>query len=152
MIGDGGLGRERGGEHEADFVLRQHVGGALAHAGFGSAIGSDPEPERRAVVVRGLARVANVELDVVGSVERQKILFNLRGLFQYLRHKFSLVHRCRGDCRRRGRWICGGNSASRTPPADALLRPAPASLRKYSRRPPPKAVRPSRSWRVTAPL
>ncbi len=52
----------------------QHVGGAVAHAGLGPAIRRQPEAERGAVVVRRLPRVADIELHVIGAVERKEIL------------------------------------------------------------------------------
>ncbi len=39
----GWSGRERRGEHEADLVLLQHIGGAVARAGLRAAIGRQPE-------------------------------------------------------------------------------------------------------------
>ena len=82
VLGDGMIGRERRGEHQADLVLHQHVGSAVARAGLRAAIGRQAEAERGAVEVRGLARVAHVELDVIGAVERQEILLNRRGMLQ----------------------------------------------------------------------
>ena len=78
VLGDRVVGLQRRGEHEADLVLHQDVGGAVARAGLGSAIGGQAEAERGAVEVRGLARVADVELDVIGAVQRQEVLLNRR--------------------------------------------------------------------------
>jgi len=76
VIGDGMIGTKRSGEDEADFPLLQHVAGAIADAGFRSAVAGERHAERRSIIVRGLAGVADVELDVIGSVERKKIRFD----------------------------------------------------------------------------
>ena len=78
VIGDRMIGRQRRGQHEADLVLHQDVRGAVARAGLRPAIGRQAESERGAVIVRRLARVAHVELHVVGAVERKEILLSLR--------------------------------------------------------------------------
>ena len=67
VAGDVGVGAKRGGEDEADLALLQHVGGAVALAGFGAGVGDECHAEGCAVEVGGLARVADVELDVVGA-------------------------------------------------------------------------------------
>ena len=78
------LGRERRGEHQADLILHQHVGSALARSGLRTAIRRQPEAERGAVIISRLARVSHVEFHVVGAIQRQKILVNLDGMLQSL--------------------------------------------------------------------
>src|ERR1051325_4031346 len=58
VLADRVIRMQGGGEHEADLVLLQHVGGPVPHAGFEAGIGDLFESPRRAVVVRGLFRVA----------------------------------------------------------------------------------------------
>ena len=69
VIGDVALGLQRRGEHEAHLALLEDVAGPVANARLGTGIGDDVESERLAVVVRGLARVADPQLDVVGALE-----------------------------------------------------------------------------------
>ena len=73
VLGDGIVGAQRRGEHKADFALLHHVGGAVALAGFGAGVGDQRHAEGGAIEVGGLARVADVELDVIGAFEGQKI-------------------------------------------------------------------------------
>jgi hypothetical protein len=86
MGGDRGIGVQRAGQHEADAPLLQDVGDLVARAGLQAAVGDAPEAERVRVVVRGLQRVAHVELNVVNAVERHVVVIWDR----------------RGDGRRRG--------------------------------------------------
>ena len=69
MLGDVALGLQRRGEHQAHLALLEDVAGPVANAGLGPGVGDDVEPEGLAVVVRGLARVADPQLDVVGALE-----------------------------------------------------------------------------------
>src|ERR1700680_2331101 len=71
MVGDRTVGLQRRREHEAHLALLQDVAGTVTDAGFRSGVGDDVEAERCAVVVGGLARVADPQLDVVGSLERR---------------------------------------------------------------------------------
>ena len=73
VIGNRPLGAKRRGEHKADLALLHNVGGAVALAGFRARIGHQRHAECGAIEVRSLARVAHVELNVVGAFERQKI-------------------------------------------------------------------------------
>src|SRR5476649_1862696 len=109
---------QRRGQDEAHFILHQDVGSAVARSGFGTAVGGQAEAESGAVVVRGLARVADVELDVIGAVERQEILLNGLGMLPDLRHGFSSMRRQKASCLRPCRGKRAGNSAGRKPSAD----------------------------------
>ena len=71
MIGDVALGLQRRGEHQANLALLEDVAGPVANAGLGAGIGDDVETEGLAVVVRGLARVADPQLHVVGALEHR---------------------------------------------------------------------------------
>ena len=73
VAGDLGVGTERGCEDEADLSLLEHVRGAVAVAGLGACVGDQGHSEGCAVEVGGLACVADVELDVVGALEGEKI-------------------------------------------------------------------------------
>ena len=65
---------QRRGEHEPDFSLLQNVGGAIALAGLRSRIGHQRHAECGSIEVGGLAGIADVKLDVVGTFQRQKVL------------------------------------------------------------------------------
>src|ERR1022692_4376867 len=117
MVGDRVVGRQRRGEHEADLVLDEHVGGLVASAGLRSAIRHQAEPEGGPVIMRRLARISHVKLYVVGAVERQEISFNCGGMLQYLWHKLSSGPRRKAGCIRPSRWKCAGSSAGRRPSA-----------------------------------
>ncbi len=52
-------------EHEPDVALRDHVRGAVGEAGLGAGVGQRPEAEGGDVVLRGLLRVADPQLEVV---------------------------------------------------------------------------------------
>ncbi len=74
VAGDLGVGAEGGGEDEADFSLLEDVGGAVALAGFRACVRYQAHAEGRAIEVGRLACVADVELDVVGTFEGEKIV------------------------------------------------------------------------------
>ena len=74
MLGDRVAAAQRSGQHEADLALLHHVRGAVALAGLRTGIGHQRHAERGAVEVRGLAGIADVELHVVGALQRKKIL------------------------------------------------------------------------------
>src|SRR6266850_6176964 len=73
MRRDGRIGALRGGEDETHLVLHQEVARPVPHTGFGAAIARQLEPERGAVVVARLLGVPDVELDVVGAVDRERV-------------------------------------------------------------------------------
>ena len=69
----GVAGAQGGCEDEADLTLLQNVGSAVAQTGLGTGVGNERHAERSAVEIGSLARIANVELDMVGSFERKEI-------------------------------------------------------------------------------
>ena len=73
VAGDLGVGAEGGGEDEADLALLEDVAGAVALAGLGAGVGDERHAEGGAVEVGGLTGVADVELDVVGALEGEKV-------------------------------------------------------------------------------
>ncbi len=73
VVGDLGVGAERGGQDEADLSLLEDVGGAVAVAGLRACVGDQRHAEGGAVEVGGLAGVADVELDVVGALEGEEV-------------------------------------------------------------------------------
>jgi hypothetical protein len=75
------VGRQRAGEDEPDAALLEHVRGAVADAGLQPRVGDLLEAHRPRVEVRGLQRVADVELDVVDAVQRHEVIgaFGPRG-------------------------------------------------------------------------
>ena len=60
-------------DDEADLVLFEHVARAVADARLGPCVRRPPEAERVLVVVGGLLRVPDPELDVVPAVERHEV-------------------------------------------------------------------------------
>jgi hypothetical protein len=58
---------EARGQHHADVALPEQQRALSFQAGLRAALSVDLEAERRAVVERGLARVPDVQLDVVDS-------------------------------------------------------------------------------------
>jgi hypothetical protein len=74
MFRDVPVGTKRGGQHETDFALLQDVGGAIADAGFRTRIGDKLVAKSQPVEISRLAGIAHPEFNVVGAVERQKIL------------------------------------------------------------------------------
>ncbi len=91
MIADGMIGRKRRGQNETDFFLLQNVAGAIAHAGFRTAVSRQFHAEAGPVIVRGLTGVADVKLDVVGSVQRKKI-GSVRRHSALLTAAYNLLH------------------------------------------------------------
>ena len=77
VVGDAAVGAQRGGEHEADSALLDDVGGAVMKAGFGAGPGDQGHAEGGAIVVGGLASVANVELKVICTVDGEEALFSV---------------------------------------------------------------------------
>jgi len=73
VAGDVGVGPECGGEDEADLALLEDVGGAIALAGLRAGVGHQGHAEGGAVEVGSLTGVADVELDVVGTLEGQEV-------------------------------------------------------------------------------
>ena len=73
VAGDLVVGAEGGGEDEADLALLENVAGAVALAGLGAGVGDQGHAKGGAVEVGGLAGVAYVELDVVGSFEGEEV-------------------------------------------------------------------------------
>ena len=68
------LAAKRARDDEPDVALLEHVARAVAHAGLGARVRGAAEAERVLVVVRGLLRVADPELDVVPAVERHEVV------------------------------------------------------------------------------
>ena len=66
-------GRQRRREHEPDVVLDHDVARPVADLGLEAAERDRREAPQRAVVGRGLAGVADPELDVVDALERQEV-------------------------------------------------------------------------------
>src|SRR6185312_8624072 len=90
VIGDLAGGTEGRGEHETNPVLLQNIRNAVARTGFGAAVRHQLEPKRSAVKIGSLPGVADVELKVVSSLDRQKICFAgrcCRRVFRGLWHR-----------------------------------------------------------------
>ena len=73
VLGDLAVRGQRRGEHEPDVVLDHDVARPVADLGLEAAERDRGEAPQRAVVGRGLAGVADPELDVVDAVERQEV-------------------------------------------------------------------------------
>src|SRR5690606_12021255 len=66
-------GMQGGGEDEADLVLDQEVAGTVPDPGLRTAVAGQLEAEGGAIVDARLLGVTDVELDVVGAVDREGI-------------------------------------------------------------------------------
>src|SRR5690349_5044290 len=74
MAGDLGIGAQGGGQNDPDLALLHEVARAVADAGLGPAIGDELKAKGRAIEVARLLRVPDVELDIVGPVDRKRIV------------------------------------------------------------------------------
>jgi hypothetical protein len=68
------LGAHSRREDEADAVLLHHIAGPVANSGLRSGVGGGRETEHRAVVVRRLFGIADVELEVVIAQNRHRVV------------------------------------------------------------------------------
>lgn len=73
MLGNGVLAAQRRGEHEANLALLHNVRGTIPLTRFRTCVRDKTHSKCRSVEVGRLARVAHVELHVVGTLEGQKI-------------------------------------------------------------------------------
>ena len=171
MLGDGvdGIVRlERRGQHEANLILLDDIRRAPALPGLRSAVRHQLHAERRAIVIRRLPGIADVELDVIGSVERKKIR---AGRWRFL---CELLHikppkaqaptslllrpplsawpprtaRCPRRCRSRCGSQCGSPNAAERPHDHALRQQVFDHARGIARH---RRTPPSRNWLPTAP-
>jgi len=74
VVRDLAVGSERRRQHQANLVLRQEVAGAIARAGLRAAICLQLKAKRALIEVGGLLGVADVEFDVIGSVDRKRVV------------------------------------------------------------------------------
>src|SRR4051812_7238489 len=68
------LRADRRGEHEADLALLEEVARTIAATSLGPFVRHEMKAEGGAIVDGGLLRVPDVELDVVGAVDRERVL------------------------------------------------------------------------------
>jgi len=73
VVGDWTVTTQGCGQHEAYLPLLNHVRSAIPLSGLGSGVGHERHAEGSAVEVRRLPGVADVELNVIGSLQRKKI-------------------------------------------------------------------------------
>jgi hypothetical protein len=73
VTGDGAVGPESCREDEAYFALLKDVGGAVALSGLRAGVSDQRHAESGAVEIGRLARVADVELDVICALEGEKV-------------------------------------------------------------------------------
>ena len=78
VIGDRTVRTDRRRQHEPNLVLLEEVARAVANSGLRPAVRDEVEPERGAIEHRALLGVADVELDVVGAVDRKRIVRDRR--------------------------------------------------------------------------
>ena len=64
---------QRCGQHKADLALLQNVGGTVALARLGARVGHQAQAQGHPIKVGGLACIADIKLDVIGAVQREKI-------------------------------------------------------------------------------
>ncbi len=79
---------QRGGEDKTDLALDEHIRDAVALTCFGTAVRNQRHAERRSVIVGRLFGIADVELNVVRSVDGQKI-----HLLAGAHRRFGSLHR-----------------------------------------------------------
>src|SRR5215831_2132067 len=73
-LGDLAVGTKAAREHEPDLLLLEHVRGAVANSGLRASVRRRREAERLLVVVGGLLRVPDPELDVIPAFERHEVV------------------------------------------------------------------------------
>jgi hypothetical protein len=74
------VGTDGRGEDEPDLALLEEITRPVAHARLGPAVRDKLESERGSVVQRRLPGVSDVELDVIGSIDRKRVLRRRRDL------------------------------------------------------------------------
>jgi hypothetical protein len=74
VFGGGTVRTERCRQHEARLVLDQRVGGQVALPRLEPGVRELGEPERVAIVERGLSGVTDEEFDVMNALQSQRIL------------------------------------------------------------------------------
>ena len=74
MPRDLGVAAQSGREHEAHLSLLEHIAGPVPDAGLRSGITDQFHAEGAAIEVSRLARVADVELDVVGAFQGEEVI------------------------------------------------------------------------------
>src|SRR5271163_4200553 len=77
VVGDAAVGAQGGGQNEANAALLQDIGGAVVQTGFRPRPGDESHAKGGAIVVGGLAGIANVELKVIRTGYRQEVLLSL---------------------------------------------------------------------------
>ena len=82
MVRDGVVFLQCAGKHQSYFVLLEHVGGAIAHAGFRSGISYQLKAKGILVVHCRLLGVSYIKFYVVGSVEWEEVLAHIGSLKQ----------------------------------------------------------------------
>ena len=73
VLGDRVAGAQRGGQHKANLALLQHVGGAVALAGFRPGVGHQRHAKGGAIEIGRLARISYEEFDVIGAAEGKEV-------------------------------------------------------------------------------
>src|SRR5262249_2735675 len=73
VVCDGAVGAERRRKDEAHLALLKSIGGMVALSCLRACVSDQLHAEGCAVKIGGLARVADVELNVIGTFEREKI-------------------------------------------------------------------------------
>lgn len=74
----------RRGQYKANLALLEHIAGTVADTSFQASVGGQLKSEGGAVEVCRLFCIPNVELDVVGAKDRQKVFLDCcSGLFQF---------------------------------------------------------------------
>jgi hypothetical protein len=66
-------------QNEPDLALLEEITRPVSHAGLGPTVGDELKAERAAIEMTRLLRVADVELDIVGSVDRKRVVRGLSG-------------------------------------------------------------------------
>ncbi len=82
VIGNRIICPQRGGKNEGELVLSNDVARSIFRSRFRSRIGEALKTERCLVKMRRLLGIADIELDVIGALERKKISFGGRSCFR----------------------------------------------------------------------
>ena len=90
VVGNFAVRAQRRREHEADLALLQHIRSPVAQSGLRTGVGHQLHAEGEPVKIRGLARIADVELDIIRAVEGKEIFLGCNFRMKQGRHTEQL--------------------------------------------------------------
>src|SRR5260370_11182441 len=83
VVGDRIIRPDGSSQEQGQLVLPNRIAGAIFRPGFRSGISQALKPERSLVEMRRLLGVPDIKLDVVSSLERQKIFIGCWSRFRF---------------------------------------------------------------------